>query len=60
MQSNVYLPVLHKYLENCFGILPKYTQKELIDSLEWIELHAGDVLINEGEVADCLYILLDL
>ncbi|MEL7120838.1 MAG: patatin-like phospholipase family protein [Bacteroidota bacterium] len=58
MHANIYLPVLHKYLENCFGILPLHTRKELIDSLEWIDLRAGEVLINEGEVADCLYILL--
>lgn len=40
-----------------FGELQKEDLENLVDQFEVVYLNSGDILINQGEVGDCLYIV---
>ena len=50
--------VLTQHLTTHFGVIGKSTLKAIQDSVEWVELEAGGVLMHQGDAGDAAFLTL--
>lgn len=58
MYHQLYQPALQTAIRQYFGYLSPEASQALIDQLEWIQLLSGATLLEAGDPADGMYILL--
>lgn len=47
---------LARVLKDVFGDLDQPTLRRIEDELEWVELHPGEALFEQGDPSDCMYL----